>query len=159
MLFRSLHSDPGAQRTLFIDFDGATISGTYWNYGIGDFEVPPFSLDEDRSTFNNDERSYILEVWMRVAEDYAPFGIDVTTEDPGFGGINRSGSGDQEYGTRAVISQGHEIADSCGCSGIAYVGVTNSTSNHDKYQPAFAFPGDYGPRTDRKSTRLNSSHT
>lgn len=153
-----LHSSPGSNRTLFIDFDGGLIENTYWNSAIGPFVEPPFSLDEDTTTLNNDERLYILDVWMRVAEDYAPFNVDVTTEDPGFAAIDRSGSSDQTYGTRAMIAQGSEIASSCGCSGIAYVGVSNITRSHSKFQPAFVFPGDYGPASTANTISHETGH-
>ena len=31
----SLHSRAGALRTIFLDFDGATVQGTRWNIGSG----------------------------------------------------------------------------------------------------------------------------
>ena len=34
------------------------------------------------------------DAWQRVAEDYAPFDVDVTTEDPGAAAIDRTGPGD-----------------------------------------------------------------
>ena len=43
----------------------------------------PFWLqDNNPSTFSDSERATILSVWRIVAEDYAPFDVDVTTEDP-----------------------------------------------------------------------------
>ena len=41
------------------------------------------SLDGDLGTFNDTEREQIQSIWQRVAEDYAPFDVDVTTQDPG----------------------------------------------------------------------------
>ena len=77
-----------------------------------------------------------------MAKDYAPFDVDVTTEDPGDAAITRSGSGDTVFGTRALItSDAAAWSAACGqgCGGVAYVGTFDQTSNHANYQPAFVF--------------------
>ena len=133
-----LHSRPGSSRVIFLDFDGHTVSGTAWNSSYGDPIVSPaYSMDSDRTTFTNTEKDRIQRVWQRVAEDYAPFDVDVTTEDPGQAAITRSSSGDNVYGTRVVIT----IDDfaSCGCGGFAYVGVFDNVG--DNYKPAYVFNG------------------
>ena len=61
-----------------------------------------------------------------VAEDYAPFDVDVTTEDPGTAGLVRSSSGDTVYGTRVLVTPSDDpFAKICarGCGGVAYIGV------------------------------------
>lgn len=139
-----LHSRPGSQRTIFLDFDGATSYGSQWNTDTG--PVDGFSLDGDPA-FNAEEHATIQEVWMRVAEDYAPFDVDVTTEDPGQAAITRNGSNDQVYGARAQITNDAEAhADLCGrddnaqyCTGIAYIGVFDEPNQHASLQPAWAF--------------------
>ncbi len=139
-----LHSRPGSQRTIFLDFDGATSYGSQWNTDTG--TVDGFSLDGDPA-FNAEEHATIQEVWMRVAEDYAPFDVDVTTEDPGQAAITRNGSNDQVYGARAQITNDAEAhADLCGrddnaqyCTGIAYIGVFDEPNQHASLQPAWAF--------------------
>ncbi len=70
---------------LFLDFDGHVVSGTYWNaYNHGNpIHAPAYSQDTDRTTFSESEQAAIQEIWQRVAEDYAPFNLDVTTIDPG----------------------------------------------------------------------------
>ncbi len=45
--------------------------------------TPAFDLDGQRNSLSQLEVDVIEEVWARVAEDYAPFNLDVTTEDPG----------------------------------------------------------------------------
>ncbi len=69
--------------------------------------------------------------WQRVAEDYAPFDVDVTTQDPGDDAIFRASSSDLLYGTRAVISPTNFTGSNIG--GIAYVGVTNSIQKPKVY--------------------------
>ena len=46
----------------------------------------------------------IQSVWQRVAEDYSMFDVDVTTQDPGLAAIDRTDVNDQNYGTRALIT-------------------------------------------------------
>jgi hypothetical protein len=38
--------------------------------------------DGNPSSFSTSERATILSVWRTVSEDFAPFNVDVTTEDP-----------------------------------------------------------------------------
>ena len=141
-----LHSRPGSQRTIFLDFDGATVTGTDWN-GVGDFkttatDIDPFSLDSDPG-FNTEEHATIQEVWLRVAEDYAPFDVDVTTQDPSQAAITRSGDNDAEFGTRALITddqQAHaDLCESQFCTGIAFIGVFDEPDRHARLQPAWVF--------------------
>lgn len=85
------HSKPNAPKKIYLDFDGHLVSGTFWNnqnytgsYNTGAvINAPAYSIDGDRSTFNAQELTAIREVWARMAEDFAPFQVDVTTEFPG----------------------------------------------------------------------------
>src|SRR5687768_8369332 len=102
-----LHSLPGVTRVIYLDFDGHTTSGTSWNSafaGGAAIVSAPFNLDGDPTTFSDTERGLIQRIWQRVAEDYAPFGVDVTTEDPGLEGLRKTTSSDAAYGMRVVIS-------------------------------------------------------
>jgi hypothetical protein len=143
----ALHSLPGARRTIHLDFDG--VGGTYggtiggaWSrsYTGGDSTAEPYDLDGDVTTFSADERADIYSAWQRVAEDYAPFAIDVTTQEPGTARIERTDSLDQEYGTRLAITS---TSNSCGCGGVAYVGVFDKigagSRGHAYNQPAFVY--------------------
>jgi len=89
------HSRPGATKILYLDFNGHAITGTTWNDAITDTEHPeksrpavttyqaqPYDTDGDPTTFSDIEQTRISEIWERVAEDYAPFDVDVTTEEP-----------------------------------------------------------------------------
>ena len=80
-----LHSKPGAANTLYVDFDGHILQGTVWNSnsGFALLDMLPFNYnDSDPDTFTQDEVDRIAEAWRRVAEDFAPFDVDVTTEEP-----------------------------------------------------------------------------
>jgi len=129
-----LHSLPGANRTIYLDFTGHSLVGTIWqgqntattadDYTDAQMLMPPWSDDGDTTTFSNAERQIIIDTWSAVAEDYAPFAVNVTTEEPAQSALDRTNSGDQIYGARALITDGaNVIATECGCGGIAYVDV------------------------------------
>lgn len=63
------NSYPAASPVIFLDFDGYTVSGTGWNYD-GPIYCGGSGLDSIQ----------ITEVFNRVAEDYRPFTINVTTD-------------------------------------------------------------------------------
>ena len=77
-----LHSLPGAERAIFLDFDGHTTTQTSWNIDYPSIHSPAFDVDGDPNSFNADERSRITSIWERMAEDFRPFDVDVTTVDP-----------------------------------------------------------------------------
>lgn len=131
-----LHSLPGASRVIYLDFDGHVTSGTSWNSaytGGADIVSQPFDLDGDPTTFNATERAVIQGIWKRVAEDYAPFAIDVTTQDPGVEALRKTSSSDQTYGIRVVISPTNWY--NTGAGGTAYIGSFNWNSD----TPCWAF--------------------
>lgn len=125
-----LHSLPGASKVIYLDFTGNVTSGTQWNTsytGGADIVSQPFDLDGDTSTFNDAERAMILGIWKRVSEDYAPFAIDVTTQDPGLEALRKTSSSDNAYGIRVVISQTNWYSTNAG--GTAYIGSFNWDSD------------------------------
>jgi PKD repeat protein len=133
----TLHSRPGASRVIYLDFDGHVTTGTAWNAssGVDPIVSPPYNREGDSSTFTDLELEYIQKMWRQVAEDFAPFDVDVTTEDPGQDAITRSSPGDQVYGTRVVVTV--DNFDNCGCGGFAYLTAFNDVG--DYYKPAFVF--------------------
>jgi hypothetical protein len=75
------HSKTGAPWTIYLDFDGEPFfSSNQW--GIFSRRITGLTMDVDPSTFNADEQALISRMWGRVAEDWAPFDVDVTTERP-----------------------------------------------------------------------------
>lgn len=138
-----LHSRPGADRVVFLDFDGHDSTGTAWDSSTSESIAEPYSQDSDASTFNDDERATIQSIWKRVSEDFAPFDVDVTTEDPGADAIRRSNTSDTTYGTRLVVTPTKTY--DCSCGGVAYIGnYDNTGSYHDHYQPAWVFTSGVG---------------
>ncbi len=153
-----LHSLPGAQRIIFLDFDGHTTSGTQWNTtktGGANIVSQPFDLDGAPWNFNIAEQSVIRGVWQRVAEDYAPFGIDVTTEDPGVEALRKTSSTDNAYGIRVVISPTNWYNGSAG--GVAYIGAFNWNSDTPCY--AFTLQLANGEKYIAESVSHEAGHT
>lgn len=64
-----LSSYPTASPTIFLDFDGHTVSGTSWNVS-GPIFCGASGLND----------AQITEVFNRVAEDYRPFVVNITTD-------------------------------------------------------------------------------
>jgi hypothetical protein len=140
-----LHSRPGATRKIFLDFDGAEVSNTGWNVGanaIGNGTHIGWNSEGSADSFSPEERDWIQEVWRQVAETYAPFDVDVTTQDPGPDGWTRSSSSDTTYGTRVVITSSETaVAQACAgaCLGVAWVGTFDAVDPTGYYQPAWVF--------------------
>ncbi|HYH14504.1 MAG TPA: hypothetical protein VD794_04765, partial [Flavisolibacter sp.] len=63
------NSYPAARAVIFLDFDGRTVNGTTWNSN-GPIICGPANLNS----------AQITEVFNRVAEDYRPFNVNVTTD-------------------------------------------------------------------------------
>ncbi len=144
-----LHSNPFATKTIYLDLDGHLIpAGSGWanSYNGGSaINAPAWSMDSDPTTFNDTELARIQAIWQRVAEDFAPFDVDVTTDYRGEDYLTRSSSSDQVYGTRALISPISSYFG--GYGGIAYVGVFGSVG--DNYKPALVFPENLGPNGEK----------
>lgn len=137
-----LHSNPGASHTIYLDFDGHVTSGTIWNSRFNDGEdivTPAYSFTGD-SSFTDSELARIQAIWQRVAEDFIPFDVNVTTEEPSLEALEKSGSGDTEWGVRVVIGgDGSWFSDSK-FGGVAYVGSFNWSSD----TPVFVFEDNLG---------------
>jgi hypothetical protein len=130
-----LQSRPESNFTIFLDFDGNLTRNTQWNsyYGIDTIVNPPFDLDNNPDEFSSAELTLIQNAWKRVAEDYAPFDVNVTTVDPGSEALSRNGSDDTAWGIRAVITQ--DTFAFCNCGGHAFIDSFNSSVD----QPAFIY--------------------
>lgn len=134
----NLHSLPGSNTVLYLDFNGATVSGTAWNAGYNggaDIVAAPFDLDANPATFNTTELQRIQNIWKRVAEDYSPFDIDVTTEEPAPEALNRSSSTDTTYGNRVIITPTNFYPNA---GGVSYVGTFNDIGDYYKISWAFS---------------------
>jgi hypothetical protein len=132
----TLHSRPGATKVIYLDFDGYTTTSSS---GWGPFVGVAFNTD-GTAGFSTSEQDAIQSIWQRVAEDYAVFNVDVTTQDPGFAAIDRADAADQNYGTTVAIVGNPNTLPLCGgCGGVAFLGKFDTTSSHSFYQPAWVF--------------------
>jgi hypothetical protein len=114
----ALSSNPSATKKLYLDFNGHFQSS--WG-SFSSVVTPAFDQDGRPSSLSSGEVAAIREIWTRVAEDYAPFNIDVTTIDPGLAA-----------GSVARVVIGGHYSDWYGSSagGVAYVsGYSNSLPN------------------------------
>ncbi len=125
-----LHSNPGATKVIYLDFDGHTTTGTLWNDTYGATIVTPAYSFQGGSDFSTAELERIQRVWERVMEDFLPFDVDVTTEDPGVAALSKSGAGDTEWGVRVVIGENTWYSDA---GGVAYIGSFNWSSDTPVY--------------------------
>src|SRR5690606_5898140 len=64
-----LHSLPRAAATIYLDFDGEVVEGHAWEGGAR-IVAPAYNLPAGE----------IIDMWRRVAEDFAPFEVNVTTD-------------------------------------------------------------------------------
>jgi hypothetical protein len=128
----ALASNPGADHTIYLDFDGHVNVGTSWLSG-GEIVSPPYDVDGSPDQWTSTELGRIRATWEAVAEDFAPFDVNVTTIEPSADTLSRSSSDDTTWGTRVVFTS--DTAGLCGCGGIAYIG---SFDDHLD-EPVFVF--------------------
>lgn len=132
-----LHSRPGARLIVFLDFNGHTTSGTPWNAAGTSFTTPPYTIDADTTTFNDQEHTVIQSVWKRMAEDFAPYDVDVTTEDPSNAQLLRTSETDRAYGMRVVFGPDQMAT---GAGGVAFLSSFDAVRDKDPV-PCFVFAG------------------
>ena len=98
-----LHSRPTATRKIYLDFNGHVTPAGIWNDDTDpDLVNPPWSIDGSPD-FSDAEKAVVQETFRRVAEHFAPWNVDVTTEDPGVESLRKTSLGDLNYGIRVVI--------------------------------------------------------
>ncbi len=129
----SLHSRPGASRVLYLDFDGHLIPATSAWTSI-ELDARPYDLDGDPTTFNDAELANIAEIWRRIAEDFAAFDVNITTQSPASFGPTVGRvlmTTDTDNNGNAMPAQG--------AGGVAYVGVWGRSDYASKYSPALVY--------------------
>ena len=133
-----LNSNPGAKHTIYLDFDGHTTTGTFWNsqYNLEEIFTSAYDFDGDTSSFSNSELTRIQNIWQRVAEDFMPFDVNVTTQDPGADALRRQGFNDEQWGTRIAIGgSSRDWFSNSNSGGVAYIGSFNWSTD----TPVFVF--------------------
>jgi len=130
----ALHSKPGASKVFILDFDGHTISGTAWNGSESSYSATPFDTDGNFNNVSDAERAAIHEIWHRIAEDFAPFDIDITTEEP----AKLTSTTGRLLITRNSDLNGKTMPYSTS-GGVAYVGVWGRSDFASYYSPALVY--------------------
>ncbi len=137
----ALHSKPGSSNVLFLDFDGHVISSTtaWTNIDLHAVAYDNSTTDDD-SVFTASELNDIAEIWHRITDDFAPYDIDVTTEEPS---IFTSTTGRLLF-TKDTDANGNTMPASGG-GGVAYVNVFGTGSYVNTYSPALVYYDNLGP--------------
>lgn len=136
-----LHSNPGVTKVIYLDFKGHTTTGTIWNDNFGKVVTPPYDIDGNPSNFSDTELTNIQEIWQRMSEDFAPFDVDVTTEDPTSAGIIKTNGNDQDYGIRVCLGGSSDDWLHFPAGGVSYLNIFGSS----KDTPVYVFTDDTGP--------------
>jgi Ca2+-binding RTX toxin-like protein len=137
-----LNSLAGANHTIYLDFNGHTTSGTSWNTYFtngANIVTSAFDFDGNTASFSTAELERIQYIWQRVAEDFRPFNVNVTTQAPtDINDLIKSGSNDTRWGVRVVIGGSGSNWFGSVAGGVAYLDSFNSSSD----TPAFVFSDD-----------------
>lgn len=120
----ALNSLPGAAASLYLDFDGHF--EPVWS-NFTNITTPVYSIDGDFTTFSDVELNEIESIWARVAEDYAPFNINVTTVEPAVLAPGMPISAANGVALRVAI--GGSTMDWFGQVGVNGVGNINAFTN------------------------------
>jgi len=118
----SLHSNPSAKHVVYLDFDGHT-NGNVFGSSWDNLASPAWDFSKNGPSFTDAEKQIIAKVWARVAEDFAPFDVNVTTQDPNTEALRKSGANDERWGIRVVITPDDRPAP--GYAGFANIGSFN----------------------------------
>jgi hypothetical protein len=138
MSLPKLSSYPSAKATIFLDFDGHFVHASSWNGGTS-FYCTPSGLND----------AQITEVFNRVAEDFRPFNINITTDSTVF--------------LSAPLTQRMRIIITLTSSwypGVGGVSYTRSFTWGDD-TPGFVFPDRLGnvPKNIAECCTHESGHT
>ncbi len=111
-----LHSRPQSNNRIYLDFRGGTLTNTWWNLDNNNnvkYPVITFKQFDIGSISQNNIR--IQQIWKGVAEDYAPFDVDITTDPT------------TPYNIRCIITNNtsNEIFNNGEYGGVAFLGVWN----------------------------------
>lgn len=133
------NSKPGALDHIYLDFNGGNVSdATRWSAPAGGYDCKAWSSDADRTKFSDAEQESIRRIWERLAEDFAPFDVNVTTDvtydpDTYTGDKNRVG---WLLITPTVDANSVNLPH-FGYGGIAALGVFGANNFHSYHQPAW----------------------
>ena len=142
------NSRPGSTRHIYLDFNGAYVTGKQWTATDGQttwdtWDCEAWSSDGDKTTFSDAEQRHMREVWERIAEDFAPFDVNVTT-DVTFDVDNYTGN-KNNVGWLLVTPTVDKNGAPCphfGSGGVAYLDKFGDSDYFSRFQPAWVTPYD-----------------
>ena len=144
-----LHSNTNSRFTVYLDFDGHRTENTAWNRnGRGPFTTPAYDTDGNAAVFGDEERRRIQGIWQRVSEDFLPFDVDVTTEEPPIADLVNDDTARDAYGIRVVVGESFGI----NAGGVAFL----NSFRWDSDTPAFAFPEQVGRSSEKNIAEVIS---
>ncbi|MBR5709363.1 MAG: hypothetical protein IKX40_01260 [Thermoguttaceae bacterium] len=123
----NLSSKPDSNYTIYLDFTGHLVTATGWN---GDEYGDIIRVDASIGSYYS--AADILYIWRTVAEDYAPFDVNVTTAFPGLDAILYDNTeSDLQWGKRIVIGKNYGMNSdnssptysNVSTSGVSFVGT------------------------------------
>jgi len=128
---------PAGAGLIYLDFNGQTVTGTPWNTN-GTITCAPANLTADEMS----------QVVSRVASDYSPFNISITTDEVVFNASTAKKM-------RVIITESWEWYGQTG--GAAFIGTLSAGSTI----PCFVFSSllGYSPRGIAEATSHESGHT
>jgi autotransporter-associated beta strand protein len=140
------NSKPNATRHIYLDFNGALVSGKAWSATDGtttwkSWDCAAWGTDGDATTFSDAEQAEMKRVWQRISEDYAPYDINVTT-DVTYDSATYTGN-KNNVGWLLFTATTDKTGARCphyGSGGVAYVGVFGNSNFFSTYQPAWVTP-------------------
>eukprot|EP00798_Chlamydomonas_sp_ICE-L_P028158 gene28159-31257_t len=75
-----LHSRPGAPKVVYLDFNGEVVVAEVW-VGNESSYFPPYDIDRNPGSFSDFELYNIIDIWQTVSDHFAPWEVDITTEE------------------------------------------------------------------------------
>lgn len=142
------HSRSGAKQVIYLDFTGyvddyygnvSAAQVAFENTALTHIQTAPF---EYNAYFGDSKQPYptasaIYDIWRMVAEDFAAFDVDVTTEAPTYDALVKSSEADMEYGKRVVIGYATGTSKAWYVGGGAFSGGGSFGFQHDR--PVYIF--------------------
>ena len=139
------NSRPGSPNVLWLNFEGQVITGTEWNTFVDreTIDALPFSTDAKLEEYSATEQAIIKQIWQRVAEDYAPFDINVTTGRPAV--IDNRTAICLITSNTDRNKQPNPAPDA---GGVAFVDVFGTPEFITSFSPAFVYHNNLSNRAD-----------
>jgi hypothetical protein len=133
-----LHSRAGATKLIYLDFTGHVTAAATSAWGT--FSGALYDTDGAPAVLGQSEHDQIQSIWQRVSEDYAPFDVDVTTQEPPIDALERVSVGDFSYGMRVAIVSNTATTPICSaCGGASIVNAFDDTIGQPSKQPVWVF--------------------